>query len=173
MSGKQSLLSQNVNLGTLQQISAKRFAVCRIISNFVSMLKRMCFLFWICCLPLMALQAQELRNRQNVLVGRVEANGTVRDRLNVMVGRFCADGSIRDRRGMLVGYIEHDGTIRNQMRMLLGRVEADGTVRDRSNMLLGRIRKGKVYDRLNVLMGYASGVPAAHVAALFFFDLLL
>ena len=110
----------------------------------------------------MALQAQELRDRQNVLVGRVEANGTVRDRLNVMVGRFCADGSIRDRRGMLVGYIEHDGTIRNQMRMLLGRVEADGTVRE-----------GAGYERLNVLMGYASGVPAAHVAALFFFDLLL
>ena len=64
---------------------------------------------------------------------------------------------------MLVGYIEHDGTIRDQKRMLLGRVEADGTVRDRSNMLLGRIRKGKVYDRQNVLMGYASGVPAAHV----------
>lgn len=64
--------------------------------------------------------AQSLRYSSNILIGKIDQNGTVRDSNNKMIGKYESDGDVRDRNNMHIG-----------------RVKSDGTVVDRNNMTIG------------------------------------
>ena len=130
-----------------------------------------------CCIALLIMfqqpvSAQSLRDRSNMMIGKVESSGTIRDRNNMTIGHVESDGSIRDKNNMLIGKVENNGTVRNRNNMLLGKVEQDGDVRDKNNMLIGKIDSdGAVRDRNNMVVGYAKGVSKTYAAVFFFFDL--
>lgn len=118
------------------------------------------------------LEAQSVFNSSNMMVGKIEIDGTVRDRNNMMIGIFESDGDVRDKNYMLVGKIERGGTIRDKNYMLLGKVDPDGTVKDKNNMMIGKVKSdGTVVDRNNMTIGYARGIDIKQVAVFFFFKL--
>ena len=45
-----------------------------------------------------------VRDKNNMLVGKMESDGIVRDRNNMMVGKVEAGGTVRDRNNMTIGY---------------------------------------------------------------------
>lgn len=120
------------------------------------------------------LSAQDIRDRNNSTMGRIESNGTIRDRNNSTMGSFSSDGTIRDRNNSTVGRIDSNGTLRDRNNSTIGRVDSDGTVRDRNNSTMGRISSdGTVRDRNNSTIGYARNVPVKYAAVWFFFGELL
>ena len=52
-----------------------------------------------------------VRNRNNMLVGRIEKNGDIRNENNMSIGKVESDGSVRDRNNMLIGKVKYAGTI--------------------------------------------------------------
>ena len=99
--------------------------------------------------------AQTCRDKNNMTVGKIESDGTVRNARNMKIGSI--DGkTIRDARNMKVGTIDSDGTVRDTRNMKIGTVDRNGTVRDKSNMKIGSV----------------CGVDPTYAAVLFFFDLL-
>lgn len=48
---------------------------------------------------------QSFRNNNNMLIGKVESDGTIRNANNMKVGQIFEDGTIRDSNNMLVGTI--------------------------------------------------------------------
>ena len=53
--------------------------------------------------------AQSFRDTNNMLLGKVESDGTVRNANNMRMGRIFEDGTIRDSNNMRLGTIEKDG----------------------------------------------------------------
>ena len=52
--------------------------------------------------------AQTCRDKSNLIIGKIEADGTVRNASNLRIGKFDSDGAIRNASNILVGRI--DGT---------------------------------------------------------------
>ncbi len=48
---------------------------------------------------------QSFRNNNNMLIGKVESDGTIRNANNMKVGQIFEDGTIRDSNNMRVGTI--------------------------------------------------------------------
>ncbi len=48
---------------------------------------------------------QSFRNNNNMLIGKVESDGTIRNADNMKVGQIFEDGTIRDSNNMRVGTI--------------------------------------------------------------------
>ena len=71
-----------------------------------------------------AASAQELRDRNYRLIGRIERDGTVRNEQYMMIGRFRPDGTIVDRTYMMVGKIGTDGVVRDRNYMMIGQGKA-------------------------------------------------
>ena len=57
--------------------------------------------------------SQSFRDNNNMLLGKVESDGTVRNANNMCIGKIFDDGAIRDNNNRRVGIIEKNGTIRN------------------------------------------------------------
>ena len=55
--------------------------------------------------------SQSFRDNNNMLLGKVESDGTVRNANNMRIGKIFEDGTIRDSNNMKLGSIEKDGTI--------------------------------------------------------------
>ena len=68
--------------------------------------------------------SQSFRNNNNMLLGKVESDGTVRNANNMRLGKIFEDGTIRDSNNMRLGTIEKDGTIRDKNNMRLGTVSS-------------------------------------------------
>ena len=58
--------------------------------------------------------SQSFRDNNNMLLGKVESDGTVRNANNMRLGKIFEDGTIRDSNNMRLGTIEKDGTIRDK-----------------------------------------------------------
>ena len=114
--------------------------------------------------------AQTCKDKNNMTIGKIESDGTVRNASNMKIGCFDR-GVIRDASNMKIGSI--DGSIiRDKSNMKIGSVESDGTVRDASNMKIGSVeRNGTVRDKSNMKVGSADGVNATYAAVFYFFNL--
>ena len=55
--------------------------------------------------------AQSVLNGAGALIGKIEANGTLRNSSGFSIGQFKEDGSI-NKNGTCIGKIESDGTVR-------------------------------------------------------------
>lgn len=122
------------------------------------------------CLFACSMNAQELRNRDNAFIGRIDSDGTMRNRSNACIGRIDNDGTVRTSGNASVGRIDSDGTIRNRGNATIGKVESDGTVRSRNNATIGKVeRDGIVRNSSNACIGTAKGVPQPYAAVYFFF----
>lgn len=114
--------------------------------------------------------AQTCRDKNNMTIGKIESDGTVRNASNMKIGCFDR-GVIRDASNMKIGSID-GSTIRDKSNMKIGSVESDGTVRDASNMKIGSVeRNGTVRDKSNMKVGSADGVNATYAAVFYFFNL--
>ncbi|MDY6409293.1 MAG: hypothetical protein SPK71_05560 [Prevotella sp.] len=63
---------------------------------------------------------------------------TCRDKNNMTVGKIESDGTVRNARNMKIGSIDGK-TIRDARNMKIGTVDRNGTVRDKSNMKIGSV----------------------------------
>ena len=61
--------------------------------------------------------SQSFRDNNNMLLGKVESDGTIRNANNMRLGKIFDDGIIRDSNNMRLGTIEKDGTIRDKNNM--------------------------------------------------------
>ena len=102
-------------------------------------MKRTFFLIVSLLMMCMIVHAQDIRDGSNMLIGKIESDGTVRDRSNMMIGKFGSDGTVVNRNNMMVGKIERDGTIRDRSNMMMGKVDNDGDVKDKNNMMIGKV----------------------------------
>ncbi len=116
------------------------------------------------------IMGQTCRDKNNMTIGKIESDGTVRNSSNLKIG--CFDRNvIRDASNMKVGSID-GGTIRNKNNMKIGLVESNGIVRDAYNMKIGSVESdGAVRDASNMKIGSAEGVNKTYAAVFFFFDL--
>jgi hypothetical protein len=64
--------------------------------------------------------SQSFRNNNNMLLGKVESDGTVRNANNMRLGKIFEDGTIRDSNNMRLGTISSDGMVRNNNNMKVG-----------------------------------------------------
>ena len=64
--------------------------------------------------------SQSFRDSNNMQLGKVESDGTVRNANNMRLGKIFEDGTIRDCNNMRLGTISSDGTIRNNNNMRVG-----------------------------------------------------
>ena len=55
--------------------------------------------------------SQSFRDNNNMLLGKVESDGTIRNANNMRLGKIFEDGTIRDSSNKKHGSIEKDGTI--------------------------------------------------------------
>ena len=134
------------------------------------MVKRLTLLFlMVLCMTTVSL-AQTCRDKNNMTIGKIESDGTVRNVSNMKIGCFDR-GVIRDASNMKVGSID-GSTIRDKSNMKIGSVDSDGTVRDASNMKIGSVeRNGTVRDKSNMKVGSADGVNPTYAAVFYFFNL--
>ena len=114
--------------------------------------------------------AQTCRGKNNMTIGKIESDGTVRNASNMKIGCFDR-GVIRDASNMKVGSI--DGSIiRDKNNMKIGSIESNGTVRDASNMKIGSVESnGTVRDGSNMKIGSVEGVNQTYAAVFYFFNL--
>ena len=123
---------------------------------------------------LQPLNAQQLRNQSNALIGTIESGGVIRDQSNYQIGRIESDGVIRNSSNVQIGKLQSDGVVRDKNNAQIGRIQSDGVVRDKNNVQTGRIESdGTVRNKNNVQIGSAKGVKQewAAIAFFFFFDL--
>ena len=133
------------------------------------MVKRLILLFlMVLCMTTVSF-AQTCRDKNNMTIGKIESDGTVRNASNMKIG--CFDRSdIRDASNMKVGSID-GSTIRDKNNMKIGSIESNGTVRDASNMKIGSVESnGTVRDANNMKIGSADGVNTTYAAVFFFFN---
>ena len=48
---------------------------------------------------------QDVRDGSNMLIGKIESDGTVRDQTNMMIGKIDSDGTVKNRSYAMVGKI--------------------------------------------------------------------
>ena len=114
--------------------------------------------------------AQICRDKNNMTIGRIESDGTVRNASNMKIGCFDR-GVIRNASNMKIGRIE-GSTIRDKSNMKIGYIESDGTVRDASNLKIGIVeRNGTIRNKSNMKIGSADGVNPTYAAVFYFFNL--
>ena len=53
----------------------------------------------------------------------MESDGTIRDRQYMMIGKIEQDGTVRDRSYMMIGKVEADGTIRDRSYRFIGKAK--------------------------------------------------
>ena len=117
--------------------------------------------------------AQMIRNSNQSVMAKVDADGTVRNSNNSVIARISGNGDIRDSNNHLLGRIGSSGDVRNSNNSYLGKIEGNGIVRNSNNSLLGKVeRDGTVRDSNNHVIGYARGVPMRY-AAVYFYGLIL
>ena len=127
------------------------------------------FFLMVLCMATVSL-AQTCRDKNNMTIGKIESDGTVRNASNMKIGCFDR-GVIRDASNIKIGSID-GSTIRDKSNMKIGSVESDGTVRDASNMKIGSVeRNGTVRDKSNMKVGCADGVNVTYAAVFYFFNL--
>ena len=116
--------------------------------------------------------AQNLRDANYNIVGKIAANGTVRNSNYDPIGYFNADGTIANGKGKTVGRIDTKMQIFNKAGERIGYITADGTVNDGERHLLGYIdgKSGKVTNPKGDVLGFANGISLQRVAAYYFFD---
>lgn len=66
--------------------------------------------------------AQTCRDKNNMTIGKIESDGTVRNASNMKIGCFDR-GVIRDASNMKIGSVEKNGTVRDKSNMKVGSVE--------------------------------------------------
>lgn len=76
-------------------------------------MKRLLLMLVALLMSCMASNSQDLRSSSNMLIGKIESDGTVRNQTNVMIGKIGSDGTISSRNNITVGKIEKDGSIRD------------------------------------------------------------
>ena len=77
------------------------------------------FLFSLLILAICSTQnamSQSLYDRNNMRIGKVESDGTVRNRSNMSVGKVESDGTVRDRNNMRIGKV--DGVSRKEAALI-------------------------------------------------------
>ena len=60
-------------------------------------------IFFMACMTSICF-GQAVRDKSNMLIGKIESDGTVRDRSNMLIGHFEKDGTIRDKSNMKIGH---------------------------------------------------------------------
>ena len=116
--------------------------------------------------------AQDLRDANYNIVGKIAANGTVRNINYDPIGYFNNDGTITNGKGKTVGRIDNKMQIFNKTGERIGYINADGSVNDGESKLLGfiEVKSGKVTTPEGEVLGYANGISIQRVAAYYFFD---
>ena len=116
--------------------------------------------------------AQNLRDANYNIVGKIAANGTVRNSNYDPIGYFNTDGTIANAKGKTVGRIDAKMQILNKDGVRIGYINPDGTVNDGESNILGyiEIKSGKVTNPAGDVLGFANGISIQRVAAYYFFD---
>ena len=116
--------------------------------------------------------AQNLRDTNYNIVGKIAANGTVRNSNYDPIGYFNSDGTIANAKSKTVGRIDAKMQIYNKAGERIGYINADGSVYNGESKLLGEIevKSGKVTSPDGEVLGYANGISIQRVAAYYFFD---
>ena len=116
--------------------------------------------------------AQNLRDANYNIVGKIAANGTVRNSNYDPIGYFNSDGTIANAKSKTVGRIDAKMQIYNKAGERIGYINADGSVYNGESKLLGEIavKSGKVTSPDGEVLGYANGISIQRVAAYYFFD---
>ena len=116
--------------------------------------------------------AQNLRDANYNIVGKIAANGTVRNSNYDPIGYFNNDGTIANAKGKTVGRIDAKMQIFDKDGVRIGYINADGSVNDGESKLLGdiEVKSGKVTSPNGEVLGYANGISIQRVAAYYFFD---
>ena len=116
--------------------------------------------------------AQQLRDANYNIVGKIAANGTVRNSNYDPIGYFNNDGTIANAKSKIVGRIDAKMQIFNKAGERIGYINADGSVNDGESNVLGEIdiKSGKVTTPTGEILGYANGISIQRVAAYYFFD---
>ena len=116
--------------------------------------------------------AQQLRDANYNIVGKIAANGTVRNSNYDPIGYFNNDGTIANAKSKIVGRIDNKMQIFNKAGERIGYINADGSVNDGESNVLGEIdiKSGKVTTPTGEILGYANGISIQRVAAYYFFD---
>ncbi|MBO4722663.1 MAG: hypothetical protein J5629_07000 [Muribaculaceae bacterium] len=116
--------------------------------------------------------AQDLRDANYNIVGKIAANGTVRNINYDPIGYFNNDGTITNGKGKTVGRIDNKMQIFNKAGERIGYINADGSVNDGESKTLGfiEVKSGKVTTPEGEVLGYANGISIQRVAAYYFFD---
>lgn len=116
--------------------------------------------------------AQNLRDANYNIVGKIAANGTVRNSNYDPIGYFNNDGTIANGKGKTVGRIDAKMQIYNKAGERIGYINADGSVNDGESKLLGyiEVKSGKVTTPTGEVLGFANGISIQRVAAYYFFD---
>ena len=116
--------------------------------------------------------AQNLRDANYNIVGKIAANGTVRNSNYDPIGYFNNDGTIANAKSKTVGRIDAKMQIYNKAGERIGYINADGSVYNGESKLLGEIevKSGKVTSPDGEVLGYANGISIQRVAAYYFFD---
>lgn len=116
--------------------------------------------------------AQQLRDANYNIVGKIAANGTVRNSNYDPIGYFNTDGTIANAKSKTVGRIDAKMQIFNKEGVRIGYINADGSVYDGESKPLGEIevKSGKVTTPTGEVLGFANGISIQRVAAYYFFD---
>lgn len=116
--------------------------------------------------------AQNLRDANYNIVGKIAANGTVRNSNYDPIGYFNNDGTIANAKGKTVGRIDAKMQIYNKAGERIGYINGDGSVNDGESHLLGyiEVKSGKVTNEDGEVLGFANGISIQRVAAYYFFD---
>jgi hypothetical protein len=116
--------------------------------------------------------AQNLRDANYNIVGKIAANGTVRNSNYDPIGYFNTDGTIANGKGKTVGRIDAKMQIYNKAGERIGFINPDGSVYDGESKLLGdiEVKSGKVTTPTGEVLGFANGISIQRVAAYYFFD---
>ena len=116
--------------------------------------------------------AQNLRDANYNIVGKIAANGTVRNSNYDPIGYFNTDGTIANGKGKTVGRIDAKMQIYNKAGERIGFINTDGSVYDGESKLLGdiEVKSGKVTTPTGEVLGFANGISIQRVAAYYFFD---
>ncbi len=116
--------------------------------------------------------AQQLRDANYNIVGKIAANGTVRNGNYDPIGYFNNDGTIANAKSKTVGRIDAKMQIFNKDGERIGYITADGAVNDGESNVLGyiEVKSGKVTTPTGEVLGFANGISLQRVAAYYFFD---
>lgn len=116
--------------------------------------------------------AQQLRDANYNIVGKIAANGTVRNGNYDPIGYFNNDGTIANAKSKTVGRIDAKMQIFNKDGERIGYINADGSVYNGESRLLGyiEVKSGKVTTPTGEVLGFANGISIQRVAAYYFFN---